>query len=307
MRRAYEFDSFGEITIKGYHWETEATHKGVVVLAHGMAETVERYDELAAYLNKNGYVVFGNAHRGHGQTAGDPSRLGIIGDDGWTKMKSDLKQSVILAKTTYPNLPVFMLGHSMGSFLLRDFILTDSKMLQGAIISGTGFKPLNQIKQAKRLANIVRKLKGKHHPSRLLHTLTFGRNNRRIHNPKTALDWLSRDDNEVQAYLEDPYCGQIHSSGFYYEFAHNLIRILYQGSFQNKNKHMPMLIISGKEDPVGDYGLGPVRTRSYYRSRGFSTELVLYPEARHELFHEVNREEVFQDITDWLNQSVITL
>ena len=304
MRRSYEFDSFGEVTIKGYQWKTEGPHKGIILLAHGMAETIERYDELASHLNSKGFVVYGNAHRGHGQTAGNPSQLGIIGDKGWTKMKADLKRSVALAKADDPDLPIFMLGHSMGSFLLRDFLLTDSKMLQGSIISGTGFMPLKKLKQAKSLAAIVSMLKGEAHPSKLLHTLSFGRNNQRVSDPKTAMDWLSRDEDEVREYLEDPYCGKIHSAGFYHEFSQNLIRILYQGSFQDKNRHMPILIISGKEDPVGDYGLGPVRTRSYYRSRGFDTRLILYPEARHELFHEINREEVFQDIIDWLNRSL---
>lgn len=301
MRKPYEFNSFGEVTIKGYQWIAQGPKKGIILLAHGMAETIERYDELASHLSQYGFMVYGHNHRGHGQTAGSLAGLGILGKDGWVKMKDDLRQAVQLAKANDPDLPVFIVGHSMGSFLLRDFLLRDSQQLQGAILCGTGFIPLKKLQQAKRLASIVCRLKGASYPSKLLHTLTFGKNNLGVSRPKTSMDWLTRDQERVSAYLKDPYCGQIHSAGFYRDFTQNLIRILYQGYFVHTHRRMPILLLSGKMDPVGDYGLGPIRTKDYYDAREFNTRLILYPEARHELFHELNREKVIQDLIDWVS------
>lgn len=302
MKISYTLDSYGEMTIKGYKWFDEQPKRGIIVLAHGMAETIERYDALANFLVKNGFVVYGYSHRGHGKTAGAIDKLGIIGDSGWIKMKEDLRRAVDLGVTEYPGLPVFIIGHSMGSFLLRDYLLDYSQTLKGAIISGTGFMPSMLLRLGRGIAAMECKIKGCKHPSKLIDKIAFGRNNKGIKNPITPFDWLSRDASIINAYMKDPFCGQMHTAGFFYEFFDNLLRILYTDSFSQKKENLPLLILSGDSDPVGDYGRGVRRTQSYYEQHGFKTQLKLYPRGRHEMLNEINRLEVFQDILEWLNE-----
>ena len=223
MRVAYTLDSFGEVNIKGYKWFGDAPAKGIVLISHGMAETIDRYDAFANHLVEAGFVVYGHSHRGHGQTAGSVSNLGILGDNGWMKMKEDLKRALLMAKKEYPELPAFILGHSMGSFLLRDFLMDYSQMLDGAIVSGTGFMPAPLLKVGRLIAGIECKLKGTKHPSKLIDKISFGGNNKRIENPQTPFDWLSRDAKAVEKYIDDPFCGVVHSSGFFYDFFDNYI------------------------------------------------------------------------------------
>ncbi len=306
MREPIEHDSYGELKIKGYKWFNEEQPKCIVIISHGMAETIERYDAFANVLLSHNIAVYGHSHRGHGQTAGDVSQLGILGDNGWMKMKEDLRRLVSMAKGDYPATPIVVLGHSMGSFLLRDFLLDYSMMIDGAIISGTGFMNKGLLTAAKTLAAIECKFKGTRHPSAMMDKLSFGKYNKRIDNPTTPFDWLSRDAQQVKAYMDNPYCGQLHSSGFYSDFLENLKRILYQAEFENKKESMPLFIFSGDADPVGDYGVGVKKAFEYYQKLGFKATLKLYPNGRHEMLNESNRDEVYSDVINWIQAYIMT-
>lgn len=305
MKTPYTLDSYGEVTIKGYRWKNqEVTSKAIVLISHGMAETIERYDAFASYLANEGYVVYGHSHRGHGETAGSIKALGILGDNGWMKAKEDLRRALDLAEKENPGLETFIFGHSMGSFLLRDFILDYSSRLKGVIISGTGYMPKNLLKASKILSGLICKVSGAKKPSPLMDKLSFGNFNKSIEDRKTSFDWLSRDHEKVQEYIDDPYCGNIHSAGFFHDFSENLIRILYEPEYENKNKNLAIFILSGDKDPVGDYGKGVVKTERYYADEGFKTTLKLYEGGRHEMLNETNREEVYLDVLNWLNAHV---
>lgn len=304
MRHTFSKDSFGEFTLKGYKWFNESIPKAIFVISHGMAETIERYDEFANYLVQNDIFVYGHSHRGHGLTAGNLVNLGIIGDNGWMKMKEDFRRTLEFAKLDYPDVPVVVFGHSMGSFLVRDFLLDYSYQIDAVILSGTGFQPKAVLSSGKLIAGIESKLLGSRHRSKLIDKMSFGSYNKKIENPKTPFDWLSCDEDQVKKYINDPYCGEIHTSGFYYELFENLIRIFYYPELSNEKSNLPMFLMSGATDPVGDYGKGVIKSEKIYRQNGFKTTMKLYPEGRHEMLNETNRFEVYQDIINWTLSNV---
>ncbi|GAU77448.1 alpha/beta fold hydrolase [Fusibacter sp. 3D3] len=300
MRYEFEFDSFEDSVIKGYKWIEDKTPLQIVVLSHGMAETIERYDLFANYLLERDIFVFGHSHRGHGKTAGSIEQLGHLGENGWFKMKEDLRRVIEMAKSDYPDAPLVLLGHSMGSFLARDFILDYSYLLEGVILSGTGYMDPFKLKVAKFLAEREGSKIGLHQKSAFLNRISFGTYNNRIKNNTTAFDWLSRDEKQVQKYIQDPYCGVVHPVSFYIEFFTNLQRILHTDVFKNQKNNLPMLILSGDCDPVGAYGKGVKKTSAYYSANGFVTTLKLYSKGRHEMLNEINKEAVYKDIWMWL-------
>lgn len=320
MRRTFAFQSFHETEIQGIHWyHHNSLPASVLVIAHGMMETIERYHDMAEYLLTRDIFVYGHDHRGHGKTAGEQNRLGDLGENGWIKAREDLKRVVKLARHDYPGVPVFLLGHSMGSFLVRDMLhqhlmeasgsVKKGKRYapregwtpRGVILSGTGKPSSAELTLGKWIAGMEMKWKGPLHRSNRLYDLTFEKYNKRIDDPRTYFDWLSRDDVLVEKYIQDPYCGQVHTSRFYNDFFHHLKRILYQEN-HIKAFGLPMLLISGEEDPVGNYGEAVTTISEFYGERGCNITLKLYPGGRHEMFNEINRISVYEDLVRWINQ-----
>jgi len=310
MKMPFEFDSFHEVSVKGYIWHaepsaaTEPTREtapsAVVVLAHGMAETILRYQEFAEFLVAKGMVVYGYSHRGHFETAGRVDRLGYIGDDGWRKMATDLKQVVELARVSYPERPIILFGHSMGSYLVRTYLIDHPDKVDGIVLSGTGYPKKIELQAAAFLGTLEQRLKGDR-PSKLLDKLSFGAFNTAFAPTKTPFDWLSSDPVQVEAYLNDPWCGQVHPSSFFAHMAKGLLRVLYGDKPKSRvNKPVPMLVMSGALDPVGQRGEGVKKSANFYRAAGYQVTLKLYESGRHEMFHEVNRLQVYEDVLEWI-------
>ncbi len=302
MKEKFSFNSFDELVIQGYKWRNDQVEDKVLVISHGMAETIARYEVFANYLLDKGYAVYGIDQRGHGQTAITQEKLGCLGEDGWFRMKEDLKQTVDIAKRDYPSASIYVLGHSMGSFLVRDFLIDYSHEIDGVILSGTGYTQKTLLRIGNWMSKRMMNQKGPEYISPFIDRLTFGGYNKKIDNQRTDFDWLTRDNDIVDAYIDDDYCGQVHPVGYFYTFTHNLIRILYKdyevGTYKS---NLPMLILSGDSDPVGDYGKGVHKTKAYYDNHGFDTQMKLYPSGRHEILNELNREEVFMDIDRWIS------
>jgi alpha-beta hydrolase superfamily lysophospholipase len=303
MKNTFSFQSFEELELNGYVWQKVNGEqlKGVVLIVHGMAETIDRYDAFAEYLAKNSYVVFGINQRGHGPNA---DMLGYLGDNGWYKMREDLKHLVEMVKTEHVDLPVFVIGHSMGSFLTRDFLLDYTYLIDGAILSGTSYFSKLELKLGQWLSNRDIVKHGDRHISKFIDNLAFGKNNKKIKDAKTPFDWLSRDPAIVAEYIADPLCGQVHPSSFFYQFFTALERILYDSEFSNFKSHLPLFILSGDMDPVGLYGKGVETSAEKYKALGFDTQIKLYKEGRHEMLNETNRSEVFRDIVAWLDAHI---
>lgn len=276
-----------------------------VHILHGMAEHSERYDRFARFLNDNAIAVYAQDHRGHGYTAGDGTLGWFAEKDGWMRVAEDAYELSLKISHNHKKIPLFIFGHSMGSFLLRTVITKHPELYQAAIICGTGAGQGIKGKAGKLFAKQLIKNQGAKTPSPLMTNLSFGAYNKAFEPTKTSSDWLSRDEAEVQKYLDDEYCGFICSAQFF----HNLLEgIAYANSKKQAKRiprDLPMLIISGEQDPVGNFGKGLRKVYKQYRGVGISDiTLKLYPGARHELLNEINREEVQQDVLSWIESHI---
>jgi alpha-beta hydrolase superfamily lysophospholipase len=269
-----------------------------------MAEHSARYQRFAEALVAAGYAVWAHDHRGHGRTAGTLDRVGILGDaDGFFRMVADTREVTLLARAAHPGVPVSLFGHSMGSFVCQSYLQTWSDGIDGCILSGTNGKQGLKIRLARLLARAEAKKTGRDTPSPKLNTLSFGSFNRAFRPNRTPFDWLSRDAAEVDQYIADPWCGAVFTAGFFADFLDGLVAIEDPRNLAKVPPSLPMLLVAGAEDPVGNRGRGPRALAQTYRSLGLgSVELILYPGARHEILNETNRDEVTADILRWLGR-----
>lgn len=273
----------------------------IVQLIHGMAEHIHRYENFAEFLAEKGYIVVGHTHAGHGTNA---KILGYIADeDGWNILLKDIDSIRNIISDEYCDLPYFMFGHSMGSMLLRNYLQDHSDGLSGAIICGTAKQPLAAIKLGKIIASFQKWIGNSKKPSSLLNLLSFGAYNNHIANPRTHFDWLSRDDKQVNKYIQDPYCGFPFTASAYYDLFTGLENIENTQNNKNINKSLPIYIISGSNDPVGDNGKAIQRLYNEYKNIGIQTvDIGVYKEARHEILNEINNDEVYNDILKFLER-----
>lgn len=275
--------------------------KGVVQIAHGMAEHSNRYARFAMELCKNGYAVFINDHLGHGSSVANDDELGFFGDDGANALVEDMHALTEIAKQQYPHVPFYLFGHSMGSFLARKYTAKYGQTLDGVIYCGTS-GPNPAVGMGIMLANNMIKSEGKLYRSSFLDSLAFGTYNRKTEK-KTKFDWLSRDEKEVARYIDDKYCGFTFTAGGFKMLFSLVKEISSKAWFNAVPENLQILLISGDKDPVGDYGKGVADVFKTLRKTGHSNIIMkLYPEARHELLNELNRDEVMQDIVSWLNK-----
>jgi alpha-beta hydrolase superfamily lysophospholipase len=289
-----------------YKWIPDGEIRGVVQIAHGMSEHAKRYDGFANVLTLAGYAVYANDHRGHGRTANSPDNLGHFSEaDGWSLAVDDLNELTKLIKEENKDLPIILLGHSMGSFLAKSYVQKYGKDLAGLILSGTGTDQglLSQI------GILVAKYEmwriGKKGRSKLLNNLSFGNFNKPFNPNRTEYDWLSRDEKEVDKYVSDPYCGGIVTAGFFYDMLTGIKHADRSHEINKVPKNLPIFIISGDKDPVGGNTKLVLKTIRKYQAAGIEDlKYKFYPEARHELLNELNKEEVFENIIEWINTSI---
>lgn len=277
--------------------------KGVVQIAHGMAEHIARYELFAKSLVNAGYIVYGNDHRGHGKTGKETNSIGYFAEDnGFDRVVEDMYELTTLIKNEHPTLPIFLLGHSMGSFLTRRYIQLYGSQIEGVLLSGTGGNPGFIGKMGIAIAKQEMKRKGGQTQSPLMNKLTFGSYNKSFKPARTEFDWLTRDEQEVDKYIEDPLCGGIFTSGFYYDLLTG-IAVIYNDEENKKIPlDLPIFLLSGDKDPVGNFSKGVLQASEVYKKLGMRNVTVrLYKEGRHEILNEINKEEVYQDIIDWLN------
>lgn len=284
---------------------TQGETRGIVLVLHGMAEHAARYHQLSAFLAERGYVTVVYNQRGHGpETPGE--QLGYFADKGgWQLLVEDAERVRVHLTETFPGMPFALFGHSMGSFVARTYALRYPQALGALVLSGTGWHPRALCFFGGSLAKLACAMgKGKQ-PAHLLHRMAFTANNRRMRPARTALDWLSRDTAQVDAYMADPLCGFPLANAGYRDMFAGLLELTKRDRFLVLPKALPVMIISGKEDAVGAWGKGPEVIARQYRDAGLEdVRLNLYEGARHELLNEVNRAQVMADLTDWLDQAM---
>lgn len=274
--------------------------KGVVQITHGMAEHSNRYGRFAVELCKNGYAVFICDLLGHGNSVSDDSELGYFGENGVESLVDDMKQLNDIARREYPGLPVYLFGHSMGSFLSRAYTAKYPDTIDGTIWCGTsGANPAAGLGIA--LARAIEKRSGDHHRSDFLNSLAFGKYNKRTEN-ETQFDWLSKDKEEVKKYIDDDYCGFVFTANGFKTLFSLLKQISGKDWYRAVPNDKPIFLIAGENDPVGEYGKGVNEVFMTLKKTGHSSvEMKLYPGDRHELLNEIDRDAVTKDIIDWLN------
>ncbi|PBH81741.1 alpha/beta hydrolase, partial [Clostridioides difficile] len=292
------------LDIYTYKWEDENIKKpkAVIQIAHGMAETAQRYETFAKVLTKNGYIVYINDHRGHGKTAKIIENVGHLAEkEGFRCLVEDMYTLTNIIKKENEDLPIYLFGHSMGSFASQRYIMDYSNNLSGLILCGSNGKQGIILNLAHLIINREIKKYGRRSKSNKINNLIFGGEIIR-RNEKTKFDWLSRDKEQVEKYINDPFCGVVCSCGFFYDLVQGLKEIEDKENLKKVPLDIPIYIISGDKDPIGKNGKGVLRLRDRYIKLGVKdVTCKLYKDGRHELLNEINREEVFEDIICWLN------
>ncbi|MHA1282308.1 MAG: lysophospholipase [Promethearchaeota archaeon] len=298
------------IDIFVYKWEPDSSPIAAVQISHGMAEHAKRYEHVAEALTNEGFIVYADDHRGHGMTAGDlteatlEGNAGVLGPNGWEGTVNAIHELTKIIKKENPDLPVFYLGHSWGSLLGQDYIQRWGNELKGCILSGTTGKSNKLLlKMGKLIAKKQLKKLGPTKPSETMDKLTFGAYNKPWNNEPdaTGFEWLSRDKNEVKKYVDDPWCGFVCPASFYLEMLKGLEKIWKKENEMKIPKDLPIYIFAGTEDPVsrGTKDIMPLIKR--YKSYGIKDiTYKFYEGGRHEMFNEINKDEVIKDVIDWL-------
>lgn len=305
MKRQVQFLSADEKTmVEVSCWYPEQQPVATLQLIHGMVEFIERYDRFAEYLNQRGIVVVGHDHLGHGQSIQSKKHFGHFADkNGSELLLSDIHTINKKINEHYPTLPHFIFGHSMGSFLVRNYLAQFETNFSGVIIMGTGWHNPKEMTVAESIASAIVSIRGAKYRSKLLDQLAFGGFNRQFEPARTSKDWLTRDETEVDKYLLDPRTQFIFTAASYKELFRLVRQACSPDEVQRIPDHLPMLVVSGAKDPVGANGRS-VQTfvqavREYTTSQ---LTLLLYEEARHELLNEINQEVVYQDLYLWLKK-----
>lgn len=278
--------------------------KGILQISHGMIEHIERYDEFACFLADRGFVVVGNDHMGHGKSVNESNEWGYFANqEGSAKVVEDLHTLTLKMKEMYPDTSYFVLGHSMGSFMIRRYLMTYGEEVDGAIIMGTGRQSFFSLMLGKLVLKIMKAIYGEEHRSIFLDKLMFGSYNKRFSTNKGGKEWLTSDEKHVQQYINDPACSFLFTINGIETLLSTLTFIQKPQNMKCLPKHIPMLIISGTEDPVGSYGKGVCRIFKTYQQHGIKNiDLKLCEGLRHELLNEVSRKEVYEIIYTYLSK-----
>ena len=297
----------GEHQIYARRWLPQTGQiRGVVQIVHGVAEYIERYDAAARFLAEQGFVVVGNDHLGHGRTASGAEEYGFFCEhNGWHTVAGDVRRLRVLMGDAYPGLPYFMLGHSMGSFLTRTYLIDWPGTVTGAILLGTGQESPLMVSAGRHVANVVGKTAGARARSKLIEHFSFGAYNKQFAPVRTRADWISRDEAVVDAYIADPLCQFLPTAGMFRDMMEGLQYIANKTNLKKMNPATPILFVSGDRDPVGQNGEGVKKVAGFFEMAGTQDLTVkLYPDGRHEMLNEINRDQVLADILSWLDTHV---
>ncbi|WP_300384544.1 alpha/beta hydrolase [Clostridium sp.] len=278
---------------------------GVICIVHGSCEYSKRYNHFISYLVSNGYIVYSYDLRGHGLSNKENETLGYFGEsNGWNKLIYDLDEIINLIKNENEKLNLYLLGHSMGSFIVRHYSSMFSKKIDGIIATGTAHNSRLILRTGKLLAEIDIKKNGSKHRNKLLNKISYDSFSNKFKPIRTKQDWLTRDEKIVDEYIEDNLCGFIFTSDAFKDMFEGLLFITDKDNIENTRKNLPILLLSGGSDPVGDNGKMVKQSYKEYKKCGIiNIEMKLYKGMRHEILNEIGKEEVYKDILIWINNN----
>lgn len=294
----------GVTSIHAIEWIPTQKPRAILQISHGMVEYIARYDEFAEYLCERGIYVVGQDHLGHGQSVVNEESHGYFHEkNGNEFVIGDIHELRRRTRERYPEIPYFMLGHSMGSFLTRQYIQTYGNGLAGVIIMGTGYQPAAILHGGRAVCRILSVLKGDHHRSHLVNNMAFGGYNKRFNPARTEVDWLTKDEAIVDKYREDPWCTFLFTVNAYYNMFGGMLELTKKENLKRIPRKLPVFFVSGKDDPVGNFGKGVEKVCREYREVGIKdVSIKLYEDDRHEILNELDRQQVYEDIEKWMGK-----
>jgi alpha-beta hydrolase superfamily lysophospholipase len=297
MRDGYESHIF--------MWEPDGNKKviGVIQIVHGSAEHSKRYTDLANFLTDNGYIVYSSDLRGHGLSVKNKEDLGYFAENkGWSMLVEDIYELTKFIRKEHEGLKLVMLGHSMGSFLARHYAIVHGTEIDGLIATGTAHNPKMLLRLGKVLAKRDIKKNGSRNRSMLLNKMSYDSFSNQFKPIRTKQDWLSRDAAIVDKYRADELCGYVFTSSAFGDMFEGLLFITDRNNIAKTPKNLPILLLSGKNDPVGGNGKMVEKAYKEYKKAGLtSIQMKLYEDMRHEILNEIGKEEVYEDIFTWIN------
>lgn len=307
MVETFTFISSTKETIYAQKWlqEDRKEYKGVIQLVHGMQEHIGRYDEFANILAKQGYIVIGHDHLGHGHTVKNEKKFGYFAkEDGWNRLVEDIHILQNQISNQYPNLPYIIFGHSMGSLLVRTYLTKYDDMVSGVVLSGTSGQKFGLL-IGQLLAKGIILFKGDLYRSHLLEYLVTGSFNKKFKPTRTKADWTTRNEQEVDKYQKDALCGINFTARGYLDLLKGTYYLSKQKNI-DKTKYLPIYLFSGDHDPVGRMGKGVIRVYHMLEKAGLKDITIrLFQNGRHEMLNEVNKEEVLFYLFKWLDKIII--
>lgn len=306
MKNEFYFPSKdGDTEIHTIEWKPEGEVKAVLQLCHGMVEYIDRYNEFAEYLCEKGYYVVGNDHLGHGKSVQSKSEYGFFNEKyGNACVIGDIHTLRQRIQKKYPDVPYFMLGHSMGSLLLRQYMQMYGNGLSGAILIGVvADQSRFTLMMGRRVCRTLAALRGWHYRSKLVDNMAVGKYNKAFKPARTRADWITSDEEKLDEYVSDPLCSFVFTVNAYYHMFTGMLSLLKKESVYLIPKSLPVLVTAGAEDPVGNFGKGVRKIYEQYRTAGITdVTLRLYAGDRHELLNETDRGQIYEDLYTWLEE-----
>lgn len=303
----YYDSSDGKTKIHAIKWIPENEIKAILQISHGMLEHIERYSDFAAYLSEQGILVVGNDHLGHGSSIVSEDERGYFEEYNGNKVLiEDMHNLFRIIKNEHSDIPYFILGHSMGSFLTRQFITLYGNEIDGIIISGTGQQPLGLIKFGLFVTKLIASFKGWNYRSKFVNFLVLGRNNNKFEPARTKFDWLTRDDDIVDNYISDSRINFIFTLNGFYNLFDGIMKMNETELLKLIPKDLPMIFLSGDMDSVGNFGKDVIKAFNIYKDLGMKNiSMKLYTGDRHEILNEIDREQVYEDILLWISDFLV--
>ena len=296
----------GQTKIHGIVWRPEMDVKAVLQICHGMVEYIDRYNDFAQYLAERGVCVVGHDHLGHGKSVQSEEHLGFFHESHGNKyVITDIHRLRRMTEKDYAGVPYFMMGHSMGSFLLRQYLTMRAEGLAGAIIMGTGYMPHGLLAAGQMVCRTIAAVKGWQYRSEFMNQLGMGGYNKQFEPSESTKDWITSDEEMRKKYEADPLCSFTFTVNGYYQMFEGMKVLTKKNAMDKIPGSLPVLFVSGAEDPVGSNGEGVARVfRKYERAGIQDVKMKLYTKGRHEILNESNREQVYEDLYQWMDDRI---